>query len=238
MLFRSWLVQFITGNDDNILLLPITNLFTKENNETAYLSKFINNLLRNHNIQTSIFKETHSTIYYTDHYNLSETEILILESMLFNYIDSLGEIVKRNKYIEFRGFEDLTPNEIFQLIDSQPVEKENSEINLSYNTNSSKNSSASSKKVEHDLFGILPEQEVEQITEILKRKNLMVLTHTYVKRVLLESGVAVGVEVKNKNGQTEIYNCNKEVIVSAGTIQSPQILMLSGIGDVDRKSVV
>ena len=36
---------------------------------------------------------------------------------------------------------------------------------------------------------------------ILKRKNLMVLTHTYVKRVLLESGVAVGVEVKNKNGQ-------------------------------------
>ncbi|MEY4381927.1 MAG: hypothetical protein RJA92_1307, partial [Bacteroidota bacterium] len=71
---------------------------------------------------------------------------------------------------------------------------------------------------------------------VLKRKNLMVLTHTYVKRVLLESGVAVGVEVKNKNGQTEIYNCNKEVIVSAGTIQSPQILMLSGIGDVNELS--
>jgi hypothetical protein len=34
----------------------------------------------------------------------------------------------------------------------------------------------------------------------------MVLTHTYVKRILLESGAAVGVEVKNKNGQTEIYN--------------------------------
>jgi len=71
---------------------------------------------------------------------------------------------------------------------------------------------------------------------ILKRKNLMVLTHTYVKRILLESGAAVGVEVKNKNGQTEIYNCNKEVIVSAGTIQSPQILMLSGIGDVNELS--
>ena len=88
--------------EDNILLLPITNLFTKENNETAYLSKFINNLLRNHNIQTSIFKETHSTIYYTDHYNLSETEILILESMLFNYIDSLCELVKKHKYIKLR----------------------------------------------------------------------------------------------------------------------------------------
>lgn len=71
---------------------------------------------------------------------------------------------------------------------------------------------------------------------ILKRKNLIVLTHTYVKRVLLESGVAVGVEVKNKNGQTEIYNCNKEVIVAAGAIQSPQILMLSGIGDKNELS--
>jgi choline dehydrogenase len=71
---------------------------------------------------------------------------------------------------------------------------------------------------------------------IIKRKNLMVLTHTYVKRVLLESGVAVGVEVKNKNGQTEIYNCNKEVIVAAGAIQSPQILMLSGIGDKNELS--
>ncbi len=71
---------------------------------------------------------------------------------------------------------------------------------------------------------------------VRKRKNLLVLTHTYVKRILLESGVAVGVEVKNKNGYTEIYNCNKEVIVSAGTIQSPQILMLSGIGDVNELS--
>ena len=189
--------------DDNILLLPITNLFTKENNESAYLSKFINNLLRNHNIQTSIFKETHSTIYYTDHYNLSETEILILESMLFNYMDSLGEIVKRNKYIEFRGFEDLTPNEIFQLIDSQPVEKENSEINLSYNTNSSKNSSknssASSKKVEHDLFGILPEQEVEQIIKPDNEPNVS-LNNTPEDESPEEEGTQPGV---NLNGTPE-----------------------------------
>lgn len=71
---------------------------------------------------------------------------------------------------------------------------------------------------------------------ILKRKNLIVLTHTYVKRILFESGIAVGVEVKNKNGQTEIHNCNKEVIVSAGAIQSPQILLLSGIGDTNELS--
>ncbi len=71
---------------------------------------------------------------------------------------------------------------------------------------------------------------------IRKRKNLIVLTHTFVKRILFESGVAVGVEVKNKNSQTEIHNCNKEVIVSAGAIQSPQILMLSGIGDTNELS--
>ena len=71
---------------------------------------------------------------------------------------------------------------------------------------------------------------------IRKRKNLIVLTHTYVKRILFDSGVAIGVEVKNKNGQTEIYNCKTEVIVSAGAIQSPQILMLSGIGDTNELS--
>ena len=71
---------------------------------------------------------------------------------------------------------------------------------------------------------------------ILKRKNLIVLTHTYVKRILFDSGIAIGVEVKNKNGQTEIYNCKTEVIVSAGAIQSPQILMLSGIGDTNELS--
>lgn len=65
----------------------------------------------------------------------------------------------------------------------------------------------------------------------LKRSNLTVRTRSQVKSILIENGRAVGVEVMIGNNGSERINCNKEVIVSAGAIQSPHILMLSGIGD-------
>ena len=135
-------------------------MFTGEKNEVTYLHKFIDNLIRNHNIQVSIFEESHSTIYYTNDYNLSETEILILESALIPYLDSLGEVVKKNEYIEFRGLEDLTPNEIFQLLENDVAENEKSSENLklSYETN---NESEPEEPINN--FGIEPDQEVNHI---------------------------------------------------------------------------
>lgn len=65
----------------------------------------------------------------------------------------------------------------------------------------------------------------------LRRSNLTVKTNTLVKRVIIENGTATGVEVLNSYTNSERINCDKEVIVAAGAIQSPQILMLSGIGD-------
>jgi hypothetical protein len=118
---------------DGKLSIPVKNLYTKEYNADVYLRKFIDNLLRNHHIQVSIFNEAHSTVYYTDQYNLTENELLILESMLMPYIDTLGPVVKKNKYIEFRSMEDLTPHEIFEMID--PVAEEDVDVNYNYNTN-------------------------------------------------------------------------------------------------------
>ena len=60
--------------------------------------------------------------------------------------------------------------------------------------------------------------------------NLTLLTHSHVNRIVMNGKQAVGVEV-TRFGKTEIYKANKEVILSAGTVGSPQILMLSGIGD-------
>lgn len=63
------------------------------------------------------------------------------------------------------------------------------------------------------------------------RPNLHVLKHSYVDRVLLdENNVAYGVELTYKDKHKMRVNCTKEVIVSAGTIQSPTLLMRSGIG--------
>lgn len=64
---------------------------------------------------------------------------------------------------------------------------------------------------------------------VMSRPNLTVITKAKVHKVLINDGKAVGVEF-HANGKTQRVNALKEVIVSAGAIQSPQVLMLSGIG--------
>nr|WP_136250979.1 choline dehydrogenase [Ningiella ruwaisensis] len=64
----------------------------------------------------------------------------------------------------------------------------------------------------------------------LSRENLNVKTGALVKRILFKGKVAIGVEYEQA-GQIHSLYANKEVILSAGAIQSPHILMLSGVGD-------
>ncbi|MCE9685211.1 choline dehydrogenase [Shewanella sp. AS16] len=66
----------------------------------------------------------------------------------------------------------------------------------------------------------------------MSRPNLTVLTHALVHKVLLEGKRAVGVRFERK-GKVEELHCSKEVILSAGSIGSPHILQLSGIGERD-----
>jgi choline dehydrogenase len=64
------------------------------------------------------------------------------------------------------------------------------------------------------------------------RKNLQVITGAKVTRILIESARAVGVEYFIGGRRHEI-RADSDVIVSAGTINSPKLLLLSGIGDAD-----
>jgi choline dehydrogenase len=64
----------------------------------------------------------------------------------------------------------------------------------------------------------------------LSRPNLTLRSDSAVTRVLIENGAAVGVEIRAAAG-TSVLRAQREVLVCAGAIQSPQILMLSGIGD-------
>jgi len=65
---------------------------------------------------------------------------------------------------------------------------------------------------------------------IKNRKNLKIIKNTYVKRIIFENNVAIGIEYFNNN-KIEKYFANKEVILSAGAINSPKLLQLSGIGN-------
>ena len=62
----------------------------------------------------------------------------------------------------------------------------------------------------------------------LKRANCS-LVRCYVRRVVIENGRATGVEI-DRGGRIEVVRANREVILSASSINSPKILMLSGIG--------
>lgn len=63
----------------------------------------------------------------------------------------------------------------------------------------------------------------------MKRPNVTVVTHAHVTRVLFEGSRAVGVEY-DRGGRRETVRAGREVILSGGAINSPQILMLSGVG--------
>jgi choline dehydrogenase len=63
----------------------------------------------------------------------------------------------------------------------------------------------------------------------LDRPNLTVITGASANRILLEGRRAVGVSYR-KDGAEKSVRAGKEVLVCGGTYQSPQLLMLSGIG--------
>ncbi|XP_068621968.1 glucose dehydrogenase [FAD, quinone]-like isoform X2 [Battus philenor] len=65
---------------------------------------------------------------------------------------------------------------------------------------------------------------------IKDRPNLLVLTNVYVDKINFENKTAKGVQVVTKNGNRVVFAARKEVILSAGTINSPVILLKSGIG--------
>lgn len=69
-----------------------------------------------------------------------------------------------------------------------------------------------------------------------KRKNLEVMTQAHVTRIIIDPKTkqAKGVEFTSmKTGRTKVVMAKKEVILSAGAINSPKILMLSGIGPTE-----
>jgi len=61
------------------------------------------------------------------------------------------------------------------------------------------------------------------------RRNLTVVTHSLAERILLREHRAVGVQYARGN-RRHTAHCDGEVLLCAGAINSPQLLMLSGIG--------
>jgi choline dehydrogenase len=67
---------------------------------------------------------------------------------------------------------------------------------------------------------------------VAKRRNLTVITGALVSRIVIEEGTATGIEYRVGNGPPRRAIAS-EVVVAAGAVNSPQLLMLSGIGPAD-----
>lgn len=65
-----------------------------------------------------------------------------------------------------------------------------------------------------------------------RRANVTVLTHAHATRIELEGRRAVGVTFRRGGAEARV-NARREVILSAGAVNSPQLLLLSGIGAGD-----
>jgi choline dehydrogenase len=66
----------------------------------------------------------------------------------------------------------------------------------------------------------------------LERPNLTVIPGALAHRVVFEGSRAAGVEI-SRAGQLETIRAEREVIISAGTYETPKLLMLSGVGPAD-----
>lgn len=83
--------------------------------------------------------------------------------------------------------------------------------------------------------GTRASSSVSYLHPIMERENLTILTDHWVTRILFDdNNRATGVEyVDNAFDRTATLSANREVIVSAGAIDTPKLLMLSGIGPAD-----
>jgi choline dehydrogenase len=71
------------------------------------------------------------------------------------------------------------------------------------------------------------------VKPVLGRANLSLLTDTLVERVEIRDRRAVGVRVRSGDGQSSFIAASREVILSAGALQSPKLLQLSGVGPAE-----
>ena len=70
------------------------------------------------------------------------------------------------------------------------------------------------------------------LNPVKSRKNLKIFSNSFVEKIIFDGKKAIGIEVKIKDRIEKVY-ANKEIILSGGAINSPQLLMVSGVGPAD-----
>ena len=86
----------------------------------------------------------------------------------------------------------------------------------------------------NQIDGVRQSTAITYLMDARHRPNLNIKSNCYVKKIILDNNKAIGIEVISESEVFEIYA--DEIIVSAGAIESPKLLMNSGIGDSKKLS--
>jgi hypothetical protein len=151
------------NGENQKLMIPQENLYTKEDNELKYISFLVHDLLLNNDIQMKLM--THSPGYFYDDYiyKVKKNEIILLERTLSDYYDSLGKH-NRSKYVLHDVYETITPEDITQIMDSPETEVVDEE---------SSDEESSQIDEEEDSYALLQDTEnnIEQPQEKVIEEN-------------------------------------------------------------------
>jgi choline dehydrogenase-like flavoprotein len=82
--------------------------------------------------------------------------------------------------------------------------------------------------------GIRSSSSVAYLHPILDRPNLTLRLETWVEKLLVSDGKATGVRVRGADGSVEVVSAREEVALCAGSVDTPRLLLLSGIGPADQ----
>ena len=88
--------------------------------------------------------------------------------------------------------------------------------------------------------GLRSNSAIGALAPARRRSNLRVTVRAHVERVLFEGGAAVGIEYRDRGGARTFARARREVVLCAGAIDTPKLLLLSGIGpraDLERLGI-
>ena len=84
----------------------------------------------------------------------------------------------------------------------------------------------------NQIDGVRQSTAITYLNDVRHRPNLNIKSNCYVKKIIFDNNIAIGVEVVSESKTFKIFS--DQIIISAGAIESPKLLLNSGIGNPEK----
>ena len=98
------------NTDSNVMMIPSKNLYTGENNYEKYMSNIIYDLISNSVFQQKFLYNVQSINEDTDNYEVNHDELIIMESLIRKYYDSIQKV--KSKMEKHNVYENISSRNV------------------------------------------------------------------------------------------------------------------------------